>query len=158
MATRHIYIKFDEGQEPQNLNDLFRKLFSFQSGIEVKNVPTYTNRDCTNLQCDANRYRSFDDILRIAERYFPGTSYLDVFRELLRTEIRGYGGRLCNLSLGSCSFIRKQRMHYSAYAVTNYRHACGQPQYRSRYSWRELFDAIGITSQEQLQQLIEQKV
>jgi len=44
--------------------------------------PTYLDKECTEVECAANR-RSFEDLLTLAKSYFPETTELDLMQILL---------------------------------------------------------------------------
>jgi len=59
-----IYLKLEN--EPKDLNELFENLFKYDKTCIKTAVKTYEDKECTISQCDAGRYRSFDDLYDIA--------------------------------------------------------------------------------------------
>lgn len=146
-----IYLK---GDKPKDLFDLLSKLFSieFQIGTYkyLKAVETYNDENCTTIQCDRNKYRSFDDVLEIVNTYFPEIKIEELIIFLLSKKIKDN----YNLLLTSCGSMHRTRLLYMT--SKPYPNNYGQsespftvPKYNSKYSWGELLNMIGITNQQE---------
>ncbi len=61
------------------------------------------------------------------------------------------------LVMGDCRDIRKMRMYYSFFTTPNYFSIMYLRKYRSKWSWLQLVNSIGIFSNNQLQELIKNR-
>lgn len=94
-----IKIYFKGGNESTDLDNLLRLLFSHNG----YSVATYFDKECTDMQCYHGSRRSFEDLLCIANTYYPETSEEDLMRALVNIEINYY----------FCSDIHKIVFHYA---------------------------------------------
>lgn len=81
-------IFFDIDFVPKDLEDLL--LTYYRKG----NPTTYYSNTEHEIQCTANRNRSFDDLLLLAKHYFPDTTIKDVVKvyyEFNKKNKEGYG-------------------------------------------------------------------
>lgn len=155
-----IYVDF---KKPKTIEEFLKKIFSYRMGSDsVRNIETYENENCTYLQCPKGKLRSFDDILECVNTYFPEIDYKEVFKALLRLQVKDAIGNICDLMMSNCGGIKRIRMHYtSGYGDSRqvlYGHALRVDQYDSKYSWRELLKAIEINSEKEYLQFIKNKI
>ncbi len=74
-----IYLKIDK---PNTIQELLLQLFSCY-GYYNTGAETYFDEACTQIQCESNKWRSFDDIFEIVNTYFPNTEEKEIMHELL---------------------------------------------------------------------------
>lgn len=140
-----IYLKTKNN--PSVLKDLLLELFSNGGATKRTNVTTYSNKDCTTVQCSSGRLRSFDDVLKIAKTYFPRTTAKKLIKELLTLDF-GLSEPLY-LKMSNCTTIRRIVMwydtdHFEANSIFDI------SKYDSEYSWKELLEALDISDKKSL--------
>lgn len=154
-----IYLKFEKYEKkPKTIYDLLKKLFS-NGSVVITNIKTYSNEKCSHLQCDKGKYRSFDDIVRIVNTYFPNTSVKDVFGHLLKLKVLNYYGNNCKLQMDFCNTMNKIKLYYSSakYKENTFNSIKSLPRYNSKYSWNDLFEMLDIKTVEDLIKFSEEK-
>lgn len=152
MQKLKIYI---EGEKPKTVRELLKRLFShlYINGLAYKSAGTFYDSKCTRIQCYANKFRSFEDVLALVNTYFPTVSYKTLMKILLTLDIKAPTGEICQLYMYNCSQIGAIRMHYSS-TSRGYRYTYLRDfiqKYRSKRSWGELLNSIGINSDEALE-------
>jgi len=163
-SARPIYLL--NGENSKDVVDLLKKLFSSQSYDKVKNIQTYSNKECTTSQCQPDKLRSFDDVVRIVKTYFPKATIKDIFLSLLQLKVKNRAGDVCNMGMGYCSDMGKIRIWYSSSPyTTNVHHSdfsysamLGRNQGRSSHSWAKLFEMVGIDSYEKFLEVTKKKI
>jgi hypothetical protein len=151
-----IYVKFAEESKPKTVREFLHKFFSSCKDQYLRNVTTYSDKECKILQCKANKYRSFDDIFELVKTYYPTVSIGTIFRILLTLNPK-HDGTVYNLYMMSCSKIQKINCLYvkfQADKVKNYDNIINQPLYDSNYTYEELFDMIGVKNQKNLDNIL----
>lgn len=151
-----IYVKFAEENKPKTVREFLHKFFSSYSEQYLRNVETYLNKECTILQCAANKYRSFDDIFELVKTYYPSVSIGTIFKILLTLKPE-HNQTSFNLFMMSCSGINKINCLYVKFQgdkVKNYKDIIFNPTYDSNYSYKELFDMIGVKNQKDLDNIL----
>lgn len=140
-----IYVNFEI---PETISEFLTKFFSCMYMNDRRtNVETYSNEACTIIQCSANRYRSFDDVLILVNTYYPGTSPKDLMHILLSLNLKSKIGEQLYLHMGDCSTIRRIRMLFYRERPT---HVFLSEKRQSLYSWQELLAMLGITNNGEL--------
>lgn len=139
-----IYI---EGETPQTLRELLKRLFNYKYDGMVKTVATYYDQNCTDEQCDEDRYRSFDDVLELTQTYFPQITKEELIRTLISLDIIDAVGRKMYFFMSSCSDIRRVVIYYH-YSSCSYQQADYANQHNSQWSWITLLNDAGIFSQD----------
>lgn len=146
-----LYIKLNK--EPKTCNELLIKFFSFMfyKTADAKPVATYSDKECTLVQCVAGKYRSFDDIYYLCTTYFPEMTPKDVLHELLILDIKHpETGVSYTYHLGHCLTMKRIRWIVYHCQGPRYNFLIELQKYDSIWSWKDLFDMIGIKSQEEL--------
>ena len=69
------------GEKASNVHELLL-MFLNPEEDNIYFKPTYTNKECTLLDCNAKR-RSFEDILDVVQTYFPNKTEEDLNQALL---------------------------------------------------------------------------
>lgn len=140
-----IYVDFEIPKTPR---EFLQKLFSIKWGHNyVSTVATYSNKECTITQCYRFRRRSFDDILECTQTYFKKITPKELFKILLTLNIKDINGRDTELYLFNCSSIKRGTMLYSSNIDDiKFNTMISMDKYDSKYSWKELFEMLEITS------------
>jgi hypothetical protein len=92
-------IYFKRGKESQNLDDLLSLLFN-SNGYSRE---TYYDEEFTSIQCYAGSRRSFEDLLCIANTYYPETTEEQLMQAIVNVDLAYY----------YCSDINKIVFHYA---------------------------------------------
>lgn len=150
-----IYFKSDI--KVKNVDDILNKLLikNLQSSTSSLNT-YYKYENIEYLQCEKNRYRSFDDILLICRTYFPSTKVETVFKKLLL--LNNKKSLILNDNVKCqfryCSTINRIRYvaNYNATVSYFYNTAISSSCGNSKYSWKDLFKMININNVEELKQ------
>ncbi len=85
-----IHVKFEKPETPR---EFLKQFFSYPRGSsQMTNVATYKDKNCTVLQCEQDKWRSFDDVLRCVKTYFPEVDEKELVTILLTLDIRNDEG------------------------------------------------------------------
>ena len=143
-----IYVNF---KKPRTINEFLLTFYTQREGSsQAYAAITYTNKECTYVQCDKIR-RSFDDLLEIVQTYYPSTTPELLISRLLKLKIPNYN----SIYLINCEGMRKLRIsYYNGGFKSTYSKAILVSKYDSKYSWKELLNMIGITNDEQYENYI----
>ena len=146
-----IYLKIDK---PNSIEDVLLNLFAFKGHYHT-GVETYFDEACTQVHCDANKWRSFDDIFEIVNTYFPNTDVKEVIHQLLILPLQKSNGIdlypyfvFCN-KINMCTLMQYPGLTSCDTSFT-------QTKGAGKYAWRELLELLGITNFEELKNYIEQ--
>lgn len=150
-------IYFESDVKVKNVDDILNKLLikNLQSTTSALNT-YYKYENVEYLQCEKNRYRSFDDILLICRTYFPSTKVETVFKKLLL--LNNKKSLILNDNVKGqfryCSTINRIRYVANYNTTVNYfYHTAISSSYgNSKYSWKDLFKMININNFEELKQ------
>ncbi len=136
-----IYLKLKS--KPKRLNTLFRHLFNHCRHGFFGSVETFRDEDCTILQCNSGRFRSFDDVYDIAKTYFPETTEKKVMKALLKLNLP-YEGEKVKIYIANCHDIKKPTIAFSGRGGT-YIRTSDSAMSKSIYKWSELLALVGKT-------------
>lgn len=150
-------IYFKQDTEVKNVDDILRKLLINNNLSQSSNKPTfYKYNNVYYKQCNAGRYRSFDDILLICKTYFPSVKVETVFEKLLllNNTKRYVLNDTLRQQFGYCGDINRIRYiaNYSISITSFYNNALSRAQGNSKYSWKDLFKMININNVEELKE------
>lgn len=142
-----IYVKTDV--EPKTLKELLPLLFCrFVIGpiTYYKGSETYKDKECKEIQCPHNRYRSFDDIYACCKTYFPTVTPKEVLYELLIMEAPKYDdkGGTFFIRLSYCSTIKRIRVWYTSLPAHEIEEAAIHSGY-SFWNWEILLGMLGLS-------------
>lgn len=144
-----IYVKFEI---PNTVKEFIEKLFTCTKGSSYCCLETYKDEKCTDIQCAAGKYRSFDDILVTVQTYFPECTPKELLHVLLLHKIsinRPNGNtRTYTPMLAACSTMRRIRIYYDLYPPVYY--LSDVEKYNSIYSWQELLSMLGLTTKQEI--------
>ncbi len=79
-----IYLKLDK--EPTSFTEVLDLLYDKAHPTTL--CPTYIDKECTNIECDANRRRSFQALFEIARTYFPTITMSEFYESLYKKGLR----------------------------------------------------------------------
>lgn len=84
---KKLYIKPLEGHPIESLYDLIDVLYKDKNGNRSPGArPTFLEEDFRSLDCDAWR-RSFEDLLTLAQTYFPSTTETELMLTLEKLSV-----------------------------------------------------------------------
>lgn len=147
-----IYVKF---KKPRTINEFLILFYTRREGSgQAYAAYTYYDKNCHREQCNKIR-RSFDDLLELVQTYYPSTTPKILISRLLKLKLNNYK----YICLTNCSGMSKIRISYFIYAdyASNYNKAVSIDKLKSKYSWKDLLDKIGITNEKQYQDYIKNK-
>lgn len=153
-----IYVKFAEESKPKTVREFLNKFFSSYKEGYIRNVETYLDKECTVLQCEANKYRSFDDIFELVKTYYPTVKINTIFKILLTLKPKDSSQNTYNLYMMTCGGILKINCLYVKFnsdCVRNYNYIIKQPSHNSNYTYKELFNMVDVKNQEDLNNILE---
>lgn len=97
-----IYLKLEK--QPESFTEIIDTLYDVEKSL-YSLVQTYRDRECTILQCDKNKRRSFQDLFEIGRTYFPKLT-INEFIIYLKNKKLGYY---------FCSHINRVVFHFCNY-------------------------------------------
>jgi hypothetical protein len=103
-----IYIKNAKRLKNEKFNDFFKRVFL----SNFYYIRTYKDKECLITQCGPGCYRSFEDIVKIAQTYYPNITDKKVAKSILEFE-KSHSFLFCPL---------KQK-----WMLTNYKTNCDIP-------------------------------
>lgn len=140
-----IYVNFEP---PATVKEFLKKFFSESNYAHqgFSAVETYFDKECSTIQCEKNKFRSFDDLFDLVNTYYT-VKPEELMHELLTANLKN-GNYDVVLHMGNCSSIERIRMcFYKELAPGN---IFTLEKYNSKWSWGELLNMIGITNKEEL--------
>jgi hypothetical protein len=139
-----LYVKF---KKPRSVREFLLKFFTAHTLHQTHYTggATWNNQECTNLQCDTNKWRSFDDVYYLVRTYFPTITPKRLIHELLVLYLNGTTKRY--LQMGTCGGMSRIRIIYFTGPLIGY----DINKYSSVYSWPELLAMLDIKSTTDLQ-------
>lgn len=82
-----IYLKKFKNTKPNSLIELIQTLYQYSNTYSVKSIQTYNDVNCTDLECDEDKFRSADALVELCKTYFPNTTEKEIFTALVNTII-----------------------------------------------------------------------
>lgn len=119
-----IYCKINK--EGNTLEQFLEAGFSYPTGTQLKFVSTYKDEACIIEQCRPAR-RSFEELLAIANVYYPGVTE----KELAKLLIRKYDNEVYKYCLFFCRDIKKQVILKNSYNSGD--------SYKKIFCWNESY-------------------
>lgn len=143
-----IYLNFKENEQPKTINDVLRKLYSGGKNRPIS-IETYKDKECTIIQCDLGKRRSFDAVCSIVKTYIPITNDIEIFKEFLRLPLYRNNNKFIPL-LWNCFLIRKNVLDYfpnpKLYSLNIYNKIKRLNKMDSKYSWGELLKLADLNT------------
>jgi len=147
-----IYLKLNK--KPKTIQELLLELFAYGNNDKRTNVNTYNNKDCTSLQCNENKFRSFDEVYDIICTYFPRTTLKEAIHELISLDF-GLENPLY-IKMINCSTINRIVLYYTTESFNS--NIFGIAKYNSIYSWDDLLLYLNIKSKEELKSYVKKYI
>jgi hypothetical protein len=94
-----IYLKLDK--EHNSFMELLNILYD-RTCSSTSLCPTYTDKECTEVECYESRMRSFQALFEIARTYYPTITINEFYEYLLKKELKYW----------VCDDIKKVVFHY----------------------------------------------
>lgn len=153
-----IYLKLE--RKPRTINSLLKKLFSVPEEDSITAERTYTDPECTNLECGPGRYRSLDAIVEIVRTYFPRATDKKIFTELFKLEVKlknedyptwsDYKYYKYKVQMINCSDIHRPTVYL--YPKDD---LCSPSDYKpkvwySKYTWSDVAKILGFSNVNEL--------
>lgn len=135
-----IYLKTETKFETPR--ELLAVLFNITCFYGYKSVATYYDKDCTEEQCEEEKYRSIDEVVEIFQTYFPNITKQEVAFYLFSTELGGYP-----LQHGMCSDIYQPTMMFGRMNYGNIGDEKLNSLYDGSISWNDFAKLVNITNQ-----------
>jgi hypothetical protein len=141
-----LYVKF---KIPETLKEFLITFFfddrKFKDEFEYRqyySYETYSDEKCTQVQCYAGKMRSFDDLIILANTYYPNTDEKTLMLEIMNLDYRGRYGLIYPMFY-YCSDIHKSTLKFINYV---YEEILLDRKYvqDSKYYWDELLLLVGI--------------
>lgn len=124
---------------------LIAELFSYDvwdDGEIYKSAKTYMDEACTIVQCQANKYRSFEEFYICMRTYFPNTTISQAVNFLINYRPNKTARLYCN----HCPDIRAITICYYQ-SRRSWEDVVYLDKYDSEYSWEELFNIANINKE-----------
>lgn len=145
-----IYVNFEIPESPKEF------LIAFYSVLWRDRAyckETYFDKECTRLQCSAQRLRSFEDLFELLTTYYTDLTKKDVIEILSSTVLKSNVNVPLYLHISNCSTISRIRVFY--YEDIN---SCALDfncsKYNSEFSWADLFKLINVNSREEYREYL----
>lgn len=135
-----IYVKFEIPKTPR---EFIKKLFSHTALADrITCVETYSDSECKTVQCLAGKVRSFDEIFFCTKTYFKDITTKEVLHILLTLDVGTFYPYF-----KKCGNINRINMlYYFRNINTNAIFCDAYGQYKSLWSWKQLFALLDIDS------------
>ena len=146
-------IFFEDPVEIKSMDDLLNTLYpKDKQGYPVETFYKAIATGDLLQQCKKNKMRSFDDIWILADTYMPGIDVKDIFKGLLLFGVEDYEIKrnIIRKSFSNCSTMKRIRYTNSFSSIDTALHSIDCNKYDSIYSWRNLFDMIGVKTSSDL--------
>ena len=148
---------------PNSLPDLITKFFTYRVGIVyIKGAKTYSDVDCSIEQCEAARYRSFEDILECAQTYFPETTEEDLLKLLLSIVIVEKENRYQVMCYNCQGILKPTCCFHQAFTDVildeKFSEPYGSFKTHDLITWKHILRRIGISEESHLQQFKDNQI
>lgn len=108
-------IRFEDNVEINSLDDIYKSLFNSDARYGIVQKHTVFSRGA--LQCNAGRFRSIDDFIKVVKYYYPEKTLKEIFQYLKEQEELYQKDNLIQ-SLRYCGTIRKY--NFSGFVPARY--------------------------------------
>lgn len=147
-----IYIKGLEN--PKDIHTILSELFKRNLGDCMRDVETFSNKECTIIQCSTGRRRSFDDIMDIVHTYLPEARIEEVLHEVLILGVKAaHLGEHKFPYMFICTDINKPVLLYVSYLCPN-TDMNNDRAHMSKYTWTSLLKIFNIENNLSLEKYI----
>lgn len=148
-----IYVNF---KIPKTVREFLKAYFSVWNGSShVRNITTYSDKACTEVQCTASRNRSFREVCDCVQTYFPNITDKTIFRILLTLNLKNSSGQYMYLYPSFCGDVNRPVMMYynskpAYYSIINNTHTG-----IDKMSWKDIFGMFKLDSEAKVLAFIE---
>lgn len=143
----NIYLKLEK--PPDTIKELIEELFNFAPGTtSFYSVDTFNDKECTDKQCGAGRYRSVDDLVDIFHTYFPDKDKQELFTQLFNLVIERNEIKYTPY-LADCFEINKPTICFFHNISM---HSCGRIMSNSDYNWKDIWESLEFIDRDQVLQ------
>lgn len=147
-----IYLKIEK---PKTIEELLLQLFTFKGHYHT-GTTTYLDEACTQIQCEENKWRSFDDVYELVNTYFPNTDEKEVMRQLLILPLKKDNGIDLYPYFAFCNKINMCTLMVYPSSGANNKDSLTKTKGVGKYAWGDLLEMFDITNTKELQNYIEQ--
>ena len=97
---KKIYVGF---KRPKTVAEFITKLFDNKQiyGEYYSSVTTFYDKECINIQCYKNKYRSFDDVYLIIKTYYPSYNRSKLMKVLITLTFKNF----VNLNIHGLNYL-----------------------------------------------------
>lgn len=149
-----IYIQ--NGDKAKTLQELF--LIFYCNGnllLEGRSAISYNESSCRSYQCHANKFRSLQDLLSIANTYFPDATFKEIIYTLITLPLKDSLSNNYYIRIRSCPDVSGINLFYKKYLTPDQLRFKWEV-FKSKYNWKEIFtNLFGIDNPEDLRKFIE---
>lgn len=136
-----IYVNF---KKPETIEEFLTLFFSDNlNKAYAFPLPTYLDEECTQLQCEGRKNRSFEEVFDLIKTYYPKTTIETLLLVLVKLR-----PQQCYLYCASCSSINRITIVYYYSQIVNY-NLPGMTD-PAGYNWPQLLAKIGIYTVKEL--------
>ena len=141
---RKNMIYLQKNFKPKTIKEVIIKLYSKTSNNSslIKSCTTYSDPNCTIIECDENKLRSIDAVIEIIKTYFPEASDEEIFKELFDTVIIINGIKHVIYPI-DCQDIKMPTISFSKHSTILF---AGSVHPKSKYNWDDVIKSIGFKS------------
>lgn len=100
-----LYVKF---KKPRTVKEFLNKFYQenpYNSYILMASE-TYSDKECTKLQCVENKLRSYDDLFELIKTYYPSYTRKKLTLLLIKSN---FNNKIIGGYFGSCAWMNKIR-------------------------------------------------
>lgn len=133
-----IYVNFEI---PKTVEEFLTKFFSNSKTYNdyLTNVETFSDPECTTIQCHSGKYRSFEEVLECVNTYYDELKPKDLMLILDSLVLKHPNGTKRMLYTLFCETICKPVMLFAH----DYKTICDSDKKGiAKHSWEELFNMI----------------
>ena len=140
--SKKIYIA---GPVPRSIHKFVRKFMGLEDGTPTSSyfmgIKTFSNPECTTVQCYPGKQRSFEDLVWSTQTYFKSATRERVLRELLSIKAT-HGSYEFQPQFGYCGGIRRIKLYFTRGTQPGF-HTLNR-RGGSEQTWEDLFATIGL--------------
>lgn len=140
-----IYTTFGK---QKTIREFIKLFFNNVYSDRRTNVTTFFDENCTQIQCNKGKFRSFDDIYDCVKTYYKSVTPKQLIRILITTDLKSSTNQQLYFHMSTCGGIQRQRCLFYSNTYNANTFTCNQ--YNSKWSWKELLLMLGVNNQEEL--------
>lgn len=147
-----IYVNFKKPKTIKKFIELFFIKVPYHNAL--KSSTTYSDENCTIIQCNRYKYRSFDDFYKIIKTYYPSYTKKKLMIKLLKTNIiyknityKFFPVRCYDIDNMTFLYMAKNKSELKEWYKENIS-KCWSEHSNATKSWKELFELAGVYNAE----------